>query len=91
MDVAIIGLGIHPFGRSPQKTGLQQAAEAARKALTDAGISWQDIECGYGGSQDGGNADAIVNELKGIRTSCVLGKCIVFKVRHAVSIENHIL
>ena len=77
MDVAIIGLGIHPFGRSPQKTGLQQGAEAAREALADAGISWQDIECGYGGSQDGGNADAIVNELglSGLQFTNIFNGC----------------
>ena len=77
MDVAIVGLGIHPFGRSPQKTGLQQGAEAARQALADAGISWQDIECGYGGSQDGGNADAIVNELglSGLQFTNIFNGC----------------
>ena len=77
MDVAIIGLGIHAFGRSPQKTGLQQGAEAAREALADASINWQDIECGYGGSQDGGNADAIVNELglSGLQFTNIFNGC----------------
>ena len=77
MDVAIIGLGMHPFGRSPHKTGLQQGAEAAREALADAGLSWNDIECGYGGSQDGGNADAIVNELglSGLQFTNIFNGC----------------
>ena len=77
MEVAIIGLGIHPFGRSPQKTGLQQGAAAARKALADANMSWNDIECGYGGSQDSGNADAIVNELglSGLQFTNIFNGC----------------
>lgn len=63
MDVAIIGIGLHPFGRSPAMTGQQQGAAAVRAALQDAGLEWKDMQFAYGGSQDGGNADALVNEL----------------------------
>ena len=35
-DVAIIGIGIHPFGRTEGMTGLQQGVHAAREALSDA-------------------------------------------------------
>ena len=63
MDVAIIGIGLHRFGRSPDMSGLQQGASAVRAALTDAGLSWADMQFAYGGSQDAGNADALVNEL----------------------------
>ncbi len=63
MDVAIVGIGIHPFGRTPARTGLQQGAFAARAALEDAGVSWRDMEFAYGGSFSAGSADALVNEL----------------------------
>jgi len=63
MDVAIIGIGLHPFGRSPNMTGQQQGAAAVRAALKDANLEWKDMQFAYGGSQDGGNADALVNEL----------------------------
>ena len=63
MDVAIIGIGLHRFGRSPDLSGMQQGASAVRNALADAGLSWKDMQFAYGGSQDGGNADALVNEL----------------------------
>lgn len=63
MDVAIIGIGLHPFGRSPDMTGQQQGASAVRAALADAGLEWKDMQFAYGGSQDAGNADALVNEL----------------------------
>lgn len=63
MDVAIVGIGIHPFGRTPSRSGLQQGAYAARQALKDAGIEWSDIEFAFGGSASSGNADALGNEL----------------------------
>ena len=63
MDVAIIGIGLHRFGRSPGLSGMQQGASAVRNALADAGLSWKDMQFAYGGSQDAGNADALVNEL----------------------------
>ena len=63
MDVAIVGIGIHPFGRTPERSGLQQGAYAARMALKDAGVEWKDMQFGFGGSVSAGNADALVNEL----------------------------
>ena len=63
MDVAIVGIGIHPFGRTPARSGLQQGAYAARLALKDAGVEWRDIEFAFGGSASSGNADALGNEL----------------------------
>jgi len=63
MDVAIVGIGIHPFGRTPARSGLQQGAYAARLALRDAGVEWRDMEFAFGGSASSGSADALVNEL----------------------------
>jgi len=63
MDVAIVGIGIHPFGRTPERSGLQQGAFAARQALKDAGVEWKDMEFGFGGSVSAGSADSLVNEL----------------------------
>jgi acetyl-CoA acetyltransferase len=62
-DVFIIGIGIHPFGRTDERSGLQQGAYAARLALADAGLEWADMQFGFGGSEAAGNADTIVNEL----------------------------
>ena len=62
-DVAIIGVGLHPFGRTPGKSGLQQGAFAAREALRDAGAEWSDMQFAFGGSTSSGSADALVNEL----------------------------
>jgi acetyl-CoA C-acetyltransferase len=61
-DVAIVGIGIHPFGRHAA-SGLEQGAHAARAALEDAGIEWSDVQYAFGGSADGGNADTLVSHL----------------------------
>jgi acetyl-CoA acetyltransferase len=62
-DVAVIGAGIHPFGRHPGVTGLEMAAVAARAALADAGIGWEDVDFAAGGSDSAGNADTSVSVL----------------------------
>ena len=61
-DVYIIGAGIHPFGKH-DASGLDQGVFAARQALEDAGLDWSDLQFGYGGSWDAGNADAVVPRL----------------------------
>jgi acetyl-CoA C-acetyltransferase len=63
VDVAVVGIGIHPFGRHPGKSGRAQGAQAARQALADAGIGWADVECAFGGSMAGGGADTLVSDL----------------------------
>ena len=62
-DVAVIGLGIHPFGRHPGVSGLEMAAHAARAALADAGLGWEQIDFAAGGSDAAGNADTTVSVL----------------------------
>lgn len=62
-DVAIIGIGLHPFGRHDTLSGRAQGAIALRAALQDARISWERIGIAYGGSHDAGNADALCNDL----------------------------
>lgn len=62
-DVAIVGIGIHPFGRTDGVTGLEQGAIAVRRALADASIQWADVQFAFGGSSAAGNADTMVNEL----------------------------
>lgn len=63
MDVAIIGIGIHPFGRTDGVSGLDQGVFAARQALKDAGLEWKDMQFAYGGSSAAGNADSMVSKL----------------------------
>ena len=60
-DVAIVGIGIHPFGRHPGVTGLEMAASAARAALADSAVRWGEIDFAVGGSDEAGNADTSVS------------------------------
>jgi acetyl-CoA C-acetyltransferase len=78
--VAVVGAGIHPFGRHEGVSGLEMAAVAARAALRDAGIGWQDVEFAAGGSDAGGNADTTVSVLGltgvpfiNVRNGCATG------------------
>jgi acetyl-CoA acetyltransferase len=61
-DVAIVGIGIHPFGRH-DLSGMEQGAVAARAALADAGCQWADVQYAFGGSAAAGNADTMVSTL----------------------------
>src|SRR4051794_12923495 len=54
---------MHPFGRHEGVTGLQMAAVAARRALADAGVRWEEVDFAAGGSDAGGNADTSVAAL----------------------------
>ncbi|MFC1860653.1 lipid-transfer protein [Chloroflexota bacterium] len=43
-EVAIIGSGMHSWGKFPDKTFVDLGVEAVAKALADASIEWKDIE-----------------------------------------------
>ena len=68
MDIAIIGIGIHPFGRFDDRSGLDMGVVAARQALSDAGVAWDDVEFAVGGSLSssmgsGASPDTMVSRL----------------------------
>ena len=60
MDVAIVGVGLHPFGRFGETTGIEMGAVAIRNALADAGVKWDDIQFAFAGSYEIDNPDAVV-------------------------------
>lgn len=43
-DVAVIGLGVHPWGKFEDKSVTQLCREAIAAALADAGVRWREIE-----------------------------------------------
>ena len=59
-DVAIIGVGLHPFGRFGTKSAIDMGAEAIRAALADAAVQWKDVQFAFGGSFEVDNPDAVV-------------------------------
>jgi acetyl-CoA acetyltransferase len=79
-DVCIIGVGIHPFGRTDGVSGLDQGVFAVRQALGDAGVEWKDVQFAYGGSDAAGNPDTMVERLGltglqfiNVRNGCAAG------------------
>ena len=62
-DVAIVGIGMHPFGRHEGVSGMEQGAAAIRTACADANIKWADLEFAFGGSVAAGNPDSMVSQM----------------------------
>jgi len=90
-DVFIVGIGIHPFGRTDSRSGLQQGEYAVRAALTDANVRWSDMQFAYGGSDAAGNADTLVTQLGlttlpfvNVRNGCATGGAALFGAYNAV-------
>lgn len=63
VDVAIVGIGMHPFGRHEGVSGMEQGVVAVRKACQDAGVEWSDIQFAVGGSRAAGDPDRMVSML----------------------------
>jgi acetyl-CoA acetyltransferase len=79
-EVAIVGVGMHPFGRHGDKLCLEMGAEAARAALADARTTWERVGSAYVGSYEVSNPDAIVGWLgltgipvRGVFNGCATG------------------
>jgi len=43
-EVAVVGVGIHPWGKFPDKTFVDLGVEATKNALKDANMEWKDIQ-----------------------------------------------
>src|SRR3990172_3544435 len=47
--VAVLGVGLHPFGRHPEKSIGEMARVAGLSAIKDAGVQYKDIQAGFCG------------------------------------------
>ena len=76
-DVAIIGVGLHPFGRFGEKTAFEMGADAIELALDDAGVGWDDVQCAFGGSWEVAQTDPLTGlvGLSGIPFMNVFNAC----------------
>jgi len=63
MDVAIIGIGLHPFGRHKGVGTLDMGVIATQRALRDAGVRWSDIHVACAGSLEALQPDTINKHL----------------------------
>lgn len=90
-DVYIVGVGIHPFGRTDGLSGLDQGVYAVRQALSDAGLDWPQLQFAYGGSDAAGNPDTMVERLGltgmqfiNVRNGCAAGGSALFSAQMAI-------
>lgn len=90
-DVVIVGVGIHPFGRTEGRSGIDQGVFAVRAALADAGVAWSDIQFAYGASEAAGNPDTMVDRLGltgvqfiNVRNGCAAGGSALFSAQMAI-------
>lgn len=90
-DVCIVGIGIHPFGRTDGMSGAEQGVFAVRSALADAGVAWKDVQFAYGASDAAGNPDTMVEQLGftgvqfiNVRNGCAAGGSALFSAQMAI-------
>ena len=63
VDVAIVGIGMHAFGRHEDISGMEQGAVAVRRAVADASVEWKDMQFAFGGSRAAADPDRMVSML----------------------------
>jgi acetyl-CoA acetyltransferase len=69
-DVAVLGVGMHPFGKFPEKSVTELCEVATRAALEDASVAWREVEAVAaassrfsGGKGWGLNGNDVVEEM----------------------------
>ena len=95
-DVAIVGVGLHPFGRFSGVSGIEMGAVAIRRALADAGVEWRDIQFAFGGSYEVDNPDAVVALLgltgipfTDVYNGCATGASALAQAASAIRLGEH--
>ena len=96
MEAAVIGIGLHPFGRFPGKSAMDMGVDAVRLALADAQLSWDRIPVGYVGSLEVANPDAIVGRLgltgiplRGVFNGCATAGTALAMAARAIETGEH--
>jgi acetyl-CoA C-acetyltransferase len=76
-QIAIIGVGIHPFGRYADRSALEMGAIAITRALRDAGVEWNQIGSVWAGSLEVANPEAVtlLAGMTGVPARSALSGC----------------
>jgi acetyl-CoA acetyltransferase len=76
-DIAIVGIGLHPFGRHEGVSAMRMGVHAANQALQDAGVRWRDIQFACAGSLEVTQPDSIIKflGLTGIPFTSIFNGC----------------
>ncbi len=76
-EIAIIGVGLHPFGRYADRSALEMGSVAVHRALRDAGVEWGSVQSLYAGSLEVSNPEAVTGlvGMTGIPARATLSGC----------------
>jgi acetyl-CoA acetyltransferase len=90
-DIAIVGIGLHPFGRHEGVSAMRMGVHAANLALQDAGVEWRDIQFACAGSLEVTQPDSIIKFLgltgipfTSIFNGCATGGSLLLNAAHAI-------
>src|ERR1700722_4858237 len=76
-EIAIIGVGLHPFGRYEDRSALEMGAGGISRDLRDAGVHWSDVGSLYAGSLEVANPEAVTGlaGMTGVPARATLSGC----------------
>ena len=92
-DVVVMGCGLHPFGRWPDKSTSEMGRVAIEQALSDANVSFKDIQVAYTGRVYSGMGAglSVVNEMGhlgipviNIEMACASSTTAFIQARHVI-------
>ncbi len=91
-DIAIIGIGLFPFGRHEGVNAIQMGVKAANLALDDAGVRWQDVQFACAGALEVTQPDAMIKFMgltgipfTSIFNGCATGGSLLLNASHAIA------
>jgi len=91
-DIAIIGIGLFPFGRHEGVNAIQMGVRAANEALGDAGVAWKDVQFGCAGALEVTQPDAMIKFMgltgipfTSIFNGCATGGSLLLSASHAIA------
>ena len=88
-QAAIVGIHEYPLRVAPDVTAMQIKIESVRRALADAGLSWQDVDAVYDTDDGEGGGGLGMASLMGVHptvidTTQVGGSSFEFQTAHAL-------
>jgi acetyl-CoA acetyltransferase len=96
-DIAIIVVGLHPFGRHGDKSALEMGEDAVIDALDDAGVAWSDVQELWASSMEVKNPEAITGLLgmtgipaRSTFTGCASGATVLAQAANAIRLGKDI-
>ncbi len=91
-DIAVIGIGLYPFGRHEGVNAIRMGVEAANLALKDAGVTWKDIQFACAGALEVTQPDSMIKFMgltgipfTSIFNGCATGGSLLLNASHSIA------